>query len=297
MTLTTNNRSLSIAVMVSLVLHVLVLSLHFALPQPLRFKPLDPALEIILVNSSHRQTPLNAEALAQANLNGGGDAQEGRATSPLPDMKKSVEGNALEARRKRVAELEQIQNRVLAQMEAKTPQRVRQLTDKTKSQQPDAALSAKQQEEALALARREAEIAQRIHDYNKRPVKTQITPSTKAVNYALYYAAVQKRIEAVGTARFPQQNGKKIYGELVMYIPIFQDGTLYMTEGGPRVEQSSGNPVLDSAALAIVRSAAPFSVLPPEINTRGKTRVWEIVTRFSFSKDDVLTTTNQKDAN
>jgi hypothetical protein len=37
--------------------------------------------------------------------------------------------------------------------------------------------------------------------------------------------------------------------------------------------------------------------LPPEINAQGKTRVWEIVTRFSFSKDDVLTTTNQKDAN
>ncbi|MCX7208925.1 MAG: TonB C-terminal domain-containing protein [Burkholderiales bacterium] len=291
------NRSLTIAVSVSLVLHVILLCIHFVAPEPFRFKPLDPALEIILVNSSHQQAPLKADALAQANLNGGGDAKEGRAKSPLPDMKKSVDGSALEARRKRIAELEQMQNRVLAQMATKTPQSVKQLTDKTKSQQPDAALSAKQQEEALALARREAEIAQRIQDYNKRPVKTQITPSTKAVNYALYYAAVQKRIETIGTARFPQQNGKKLYGELVMYIPIFQDGSLYLVEGGPRVERSSGNPVLDNAALAIVRSAAPFTTLPPEINAQGKTRVWEIVTRFSFSKDDVLTTTNQKDAN
>ena len=100
------NRSLTIAVSVSLVLHVILLCIHFVAPEPFRFKPLDPALEIILVNSSHQQAPLKADALAQANLNGGGDAKEGRAKSPLPDMKKSVDGSALEARRKRIAELE-----------------------------------------------------------------------------------------------------------------------------------------------------------------------------------------------
>jgi hypothetical protein len=70
------------------------------------------------------------------------------------------------------------------------------------------------QQESLALARREAEIAQRIEDYNKRPLKTQITPSTRGVAYAMYYTALQKRIEQTGTQYFPQSQGKKMYGEL-----------------------------------------------------------------------------------
>lgn len=293
----THSRLMPIAIGISFFIHAIVLTLEFNFPESLHFKPLDPALEIILVNASHDKAPPNPDALAQANLSGGGNAESGRAKSPLPDLKKSVDGNALEAQRRRIAELEQIQNRVIAQMESKTAQRSPQRSDKIIPQAAEASVNKSPQEEALAIARREAEISQRIEDYNKRPIKTQITPSTRAVSYAMYYAAVQKRVEQTGTLHFPQKNGKKIYGDLVVYIPIFQDGSIYMREGGPRVERSSGNAELDNAALAIVRRAAPFGQFPSELTAGAKAHVWEIVTRFSFARDDTLSTSFAKESN
>lgn len=138
------------------------------------------------------------------------------------------------------------------------------------------------------LARREAEIAREIDDYQKRPIKTQLTPSTRKVAMAMYYTALQQRIEQTGTRHFPEQAGKKMYGKLIVYIPVSEDGSLYEKEGGPRVERSSGNPALDQAALWIVRRAAPFGPLPVALRSDGKTHVWEIVTHFHFTREQLL---------
>ena len=116
-----HSRLLPVAAGISVVIHAIVLMLEFRFPESLHIRPLDPELEIILVNASHDKEPLQADALAQANLSGGGNAESGRATSPLPDLGKSADGTALEARRRRIAELEQAQNRIIAQMESKTP--------------------------------------------------------------------------------------------------------------------------------------------------------------------------------
>jgi len=145
-------------------------------------------------------------------------------------------------------------------------------------------------EEIQQMARREAEIARDISDYNRRPVKTQLTPSTREVAYALYYTALQKKIELTGTLHFPQRDGKKLYGELIVYIPVYQDGSLYEKEGGPRIERSSGDAALDTGAIAIVRRAAPFGGFPPQLRRDGRETVWEIITRFAFTRDQLLET-------
>jgi protein TonB len=133
-----------------------------------------------------------------------------------------------------------------------------------------------------------AEITQRISDQNKRPKKTFISPSTRGVGYAMYYKALQKRVEEVGTLSFPQQNGRKLYGELVMYIPVFQDGSIYEKEGGPRVERSSGNRALDQAALGIVRRAAPFGKFPANMRSTDKDDLWIVITTFKFTREGKL---------
>jgi protein TonB len=284
------DRFLTTAVAVSVLAHALLLAVHFAPPQPFRFKPVDPGLEVILVNARHEKKPVKAEALAQANLDGGGNADQGRAKSPLPNMKKSEDGDAVRSARRRVAELEERQ-KLLAQEAKKTPKRVARTTEKdTPHPTPPTPAGADDNEATRELARREAEIARQIEDYNKRPRKTQITPSTREVGYAMYYSQLQRRIENIGTLNFPQQNGRKLYGELVVYIPVFQDGTIYEKEGGPRVEKSSGNPALDAAALHIVRRAAPFGRFPDNMRTNGKDDVWEIITRFKFTRDDAVHT-------
>lgn len=280
---------LALAIAISLLAHGALLAVHFSAPERSRQPVLDPGLEVILVNAKHDKKPLKAEALAQANLDGGGNADKGRAKSPLPDLRKIEDGDSTKKARRRAMELEQNQKKLLQQLAAKSAFTTAPTAPADKLReavlQPAGADDSNQ---AQVIARMEAEIAKNIEDYNKRPKKTQITTSTREVGYAMYYKALQERIEKIGTLNFPQQNGKKLYGQLVLYIPIYQDGTIYHKEGGPRVERSSGNAALDQAALRIVMRAAPFGRFPPNMRSAGKDDVWEIITRFNFTREEEL---------
>ena len=276
------NRLMALALGGSLLFHAALLAVRFVAPDAFVLKPVDPGLEVILVNAKHAKAPLKADALAQANLDGGGNAEAGRATSPLPDLRKMETGESVKAAQRRIEELMQKQNELMTK--AKQSQfRAAPVTEKDK---PDPARTgADLIESSKAIARSAAEITQRIEDENKRPRKTQITPSTREVGYAMYYKAFQKRVEEVGTLNFPNKDGRKLYGELTIYIPIYQDGTIYEKEG-LSVEKSSGNPALDKAALAIVRRAAPFGKFPPNMRSTDKDDLWVIITTFKFTREE-----------
>lgn len=282
------NRTLSYAIAVSVLLHGALLAVRFAAPDSFRFKPADPGLEVILVNAKHDRAPVKAEALAQANLDGGGLAESGRSKSPLPDMRRSEDGDGLKAIQRRIEELEQ-QQRVLAQINKKNRLKAQEAKDYVKQQvQPTDGRD--EVESARELLRREAEISKRIEDENKRPKKTFISPSTREVGYAMYFDSVRQRIEKIGTLNFPQKDGRKLYGELTMSISIFQDGSIYRTERdeGISVERSSGNPALDEAAKRIVRRAAPFGAFAKNMRSSDRDDVWVMTTRFKFTRDDAL---------
>jgi len=280
-----NNLPLMIALGVSVLAHAGLLAVRFAAPDAFRQQPADPGLEVILVNAKHANAPTKADALAQANLDGGGTADAGRARSPLPDLRKIENGESIKALQRRIADLEQQQQNVLSKVQKSTFT----ASPKTEQDKPDPTRTGNDAvDTSRAISRAASEVIERIEDQNKRPKRTQITPSTRQVGYALYYKEMQKRIEEIGTLNFPQQGGKKLYGELVVYIPIFQDGTIYMKDGGPRVERSSGNPALDAAALRIVRQAAPFGGFPANMRTRGKDDLWEVITRFRFTREEKM---------
>lgn len=274
------------AVAVSVLAHAALLALRFVAPAAFRLAPTDPGLEVILVNAKHANQPLKADALAQANLDGGGPATAGRAQSPLPDLRKIESGDSVKASKRRIDRLEQQQRDLLTQVSRPTPYKAAPLTEKS---QPDPLpRGADLVEASRAIARQAAEISETMDEQNKRPRKTYISPSTREVGYAMYYKTLQKRVEEIGTLNFPQQNGRKLYGELVVYIPIFQDGNIYLKEGGARIEKSSGNPALDAAALAIVRRAAPFGRFPPNMLSKDKDDLWVIVTSFKFTRDQKM---------
>ena len=282
-----------IALAASVAAHAVLLAIRFVAPDAVRFEPADPGLEVILVNAKHAKAPAKAEALAQANLEGGGTADAGRSKSPLPDLRKTENGDSIKALQKRIVELEQLQLNVLTQAK-QAAFRAAPVTDKDK---PDPTRTGQDEvDTARQIARMTAEITQTIEDQNKRPKRTHISPSTREVGYALYYKAMQKQVEEVGTLNFPQQNGKKLYGELVLSIPVFQDGTLYQKEGGPRIERSSGNPALDRAALDIVRRAAPFGAFPQNMRSAGKDDLWIVITRFTFTREEKLKAQLQEQA-
>jgi len=283
------NKTLSIAIAASVVVHVALLAVRFAPPEAFRFKPADPGLEVVLVNARHDRKPVKAQALAQANLDGGGNADKGMAASPLPDSRRVQDGDAIQVSRRRLQELEALQQQLLAQAVQRTaltvPQKRQADAKSAHSDVDDSELP----ESARDFARAAARISKQIDDYNKRPRKTQITPSTQEVGYAIYYTDMQKKVEDLGTLNFPQQGGKKLYGELVIYIPIYHDGSIYEKEGGPKIEQGSGNAALDRAALRIVRRSAPFGAFPANMRSSGKGGdVWEVITRFRFTRDNML---------
>ena len=284
------NPFLSIAIGFSLLAHGLLLGVHFAAPEAFRLRPADPGLEVILVNAKHDTAPVQAQALAQANLDGGGNAEEGRTKSPIPDLRRSDDGDSVRAARRKITELEDRQRKLLAQLSNRSTFATPLTSDLEKLKETPQPEAADILESSKALALREAEISKSVEQYNKRPKKTQITPSTREVGYAMYYKSLQDRVEKTGTLDFPQKNGNKLYGELVIYIPVYQDGTIYERDGGPRVERSSGNPALDQASLRIVRRAAPFGKFPPNMRSTDKDDVWEIITRFKFTREDALQT-------
>ncbi|HJV88112.1 MAG TPA: TonB family protein [Noviherbaspirillum sp.] len=286
--LLSENRTLSIAIAASVLVHGAMLAVRFAPPDAFQFKPMDPGLEVILVNAKHDRKPVKAEALAQANLDGGGNADAGRSKSPLPDMHKSENGEGLQAIQRRIEELEK-QQRMLAHLNRKstfsaTKDPVKPKETQAKQDATDLSDSEK------AILRREAEISRRIEDENKRPKKTFISPSTREVGYAMYFDSVRQRIEKFGTLNFPQKDGRKLYGELTMSISIFQDGKIYANDRdeGITIERSSGNPALDEAARRIVRRAAPFGAFAKNMRSSDRDDVWVMTTRFKFTRDDAL---------
>ncbi|WP_295747998.1 energy transducer TonB [Undibacterium sp.] len=286
-----DNLILTSAIFISVVVHGMLLLMHFVAPRPAETPATDPGLEVILVNAKHDKKPLNAQALAQANLDGGGANDSGRSKSPLPDMSKTENGERVMVAKRQIEELEENQKKLMDQVRSKTKLSTQKPNEKLTPEENKLYNTGKDtQDSTQALARMAAEISQTIEDQNKRPRKTFITPSTQAVGYAMYYKALQKRVEDMGTMNFPQKDGRKLYGELIIYIPIFQDGSIYERDGGPKVEKSSGNPALDAAALRIVRRAAPFGKFPPNMRSKDKDDLWVVITRFKFTRDEQLET-------
>lgn len=96
----------------------MLLSLHFTFPDASRAFT-DQALDIILVNSKSARKPSQAQALAQANLDGGGTVdQNRRAKTPSPASPKQQSGSEVEQAQKRVQALEAQQQRLLSEAKA-----------------------------------------------------------------------------------------------------------------------------------------------------------------------------------
>jgi protein TonB len=275
------NRFLITAILISVALHAITLGVRFVDPDAIRFKSDDERLEIILVNKKGDK-PVKATAIAQANLNGGGEHDTGRATSFLPASAQSTDGEVIEDPAATVAHLEAEQKKLLTQLQEsvsavspQTPPTPQPVTDSDL-----ASLDSLRQR----IARQEAQLDRQIQDYNSRPRRGYIGPSTRAEAYAGYYRAWADKIERIGTMNYPEAARGHLYGSLILRVTLNPDGTIYNNE--IRVEQGSGYPVLDAAAKRIVRMAAPYGRFPPDM--RKDSDIYEIVARFAFTRDDLF---------
>ncbi len=288
-TLSPENRFLPFAIGISVVFHLILLAIKFVAPDSFHFKPADTGLEVILVNAKHAKAPKKAEAIAQANLDGGGNADAGRATSPLPDLAKIEDGDDFKVAAQKIESLEKQQQEILSQAK-NSPLAVAPLDDKSNNPNAQAVDGKDNIESKKTLSRTVAEIEKRIIDENKRPRKTYISPSTRAEGYARYEKEMERMVEEYGTLNFPKDGDKKLYGQLTLEIPIFQDGSIYEKDGGIKVLISSGNAALDKAATRIVKRRAPFGHFPPSMRSKDRTDVLVVVTRFHFTREEKLET-------
>ncbi len=273
------NRVLAGAFLVSISLHAAVLAIRFVDPEFLRVRSSDPQLEIILVNSRSETRPTNAQALAQANLDGGGSHDEGRRSSPLPESFQVREGDTLESARRMVEQLELEQKKLLTSLTGGDLP----LPTPRQENLPNRAASGSADETREKLARVQAEIARQISDYQKRPRKHHFMPSTSEYRYAKYVEDWRARVEKVGNEHYPEEARGKVYGALRMTVSIRKDGSLVEAI----IENPSGSPVLDRAARRIIKLASPFPPFPPDI--ARDTDILEITRTWMFTNDQFAT--------
>ena len=173
---------LQIALGISFGVHGLLLSLRVADPE--RFDRLfqTSPLEVILVNTRAKsEETIQPQALAQTRLAGGGDAEQGRARSPLPSAAISTEGDQLEpTAAETLAALRLKQSILLSQIKASLA-----LLPETQNM-PERAQQTAQEAKRQQLLKLLAEIEQRIEQDNAKPRKRYISPSTREVVYAQY---------------------------------------------------------------------------------------------------------------
>ncbi|MDP2196257.1 MAG: TonB family protein [Rhodocyclaceae bacterium] len=272
--------TLTLAFGVSIALHSVVLSIHFKSPQALD-QAREQALDVILVNARHAAKPTQAQAKAQANLDGGGNTEElRRAKTPLPPTQQEQAGDDLTSAQARVVQMEARQRELLTQTQ---PARTAQVDADRLPPAPGNEISGRDlATRALALARLEGEIARNIEEYNQRPKRRFLGARVAEYRFAQYVEDWRQKVERVGNLNYPDSAKGKLYGSLVLTVAIKQDGELERVE----INRSSGHPVLDEAARRIVRLAAPYAVFPEAV--RRDTDILEITRTWSFTGADQL---------
>ena len=272
---------LAIALSLSVALHLVLLAVRFVMPTPALFKPPDSALEIILVNAKSVDKAIKPDAIAQFDLNGGGDQEKGRASSFLPRTSEISDGDVLKESQSALPQLDPQQRRLMtsrssaAPVAPEAPQKV---------EASEAAPTTDLTTSTKAIARLEAQIDKTMRDYNAKPRRGYIGPTTRGASYALYYAQWKDKVERIGTINYPEEARGRIYGELTLRVTLNPDGTIFNDE--VEVTRSSGSRVLDRAARRIVLLGAPYGHFSQDL--RRDYDIFEIFSTFRFTKGDAL---------
>ena len=266
------------------ILHVaLILGLGFTLAEP---SQISKTLEITLSTFKSEDKPKEADFLAQDNQQGSGtldqkaapktteqalfqDSEVKRVTPPAAPQQPAVRQQAPKAA---VA--------TRAPQQQKTPVK-REAAKPMPQARPAPVFDSAQLSSEIASL--EAELALEVQQYAKRPKIHRINAaSTMRDKGAWYKDEWRKKVERVGNLNYPDDARRQgIYGNLRLLVSINRDGTLYEV----LVLESSGQRLLDQAALRIVRLAAPFAPFTGDLADVDRL---EIIRTWRFERGDRL---------
>jgi protein TonB len=273
--------SMQVAVVASIAVHAfLIIGLGFKLPGFPRWDEPHNVMDVVLVNAKSAKRPDKADALAQANLDGGGNTdQKLRAKSPLPALDQQETRREQHAAEGRVHQLEAEAKELMTQMQAQAQ------VEKPQVQPPGATQPDKSArdlvEKSLEIQRLEAQIRREYQAYQERPKRKFVGARATEYRFARYVDDWRRKIERIGNLNYPEEaRTRGIHGSLQLTVAIRADGEVESVE----VNHSSGHQVLDQAAVRIVRLAAPFARFPDDI--RVDTDILHITRTWTFTRSD-----------
>ena len=272
---------MQLALAISVSLHAAVLGVRIVDPQDFNRVFQDTPLEVVLVNARTDEAPTKAQAIAQANLAGGGEAEAGIATSPLPPSPSQIVGDDQTDATRQIEQLQQQQQQILAQIRREVA--AMPVPDPRKASMTSA--EREQEEKRQQKLHLLAQIEKEINEQNARPRRRYISPATREEVYAIYYDKLRHKIEDKGTANFPSLNGHKLYGELTVNLTIDARGQIVESE----VVRRSSSRFLDQRALAIAQAAAPFGAFTDDMKSKADQIV--VTSRFRFTKTEGMQAT------
>ena len=278
-----HDRMLGIAIGVSVLVHIIVLTIHFS-PFDLKSRnDKGPPLEVALVNAKTVAKPTKADILAQANLDGGGNTDENRrAKTPLPVLPKQAPDQQVSVATQRVEALEKQTRELMTQLAKQSiPQTMQAPTEvKDKTDLPSANELMQRTLEAMRL---EAQIAKDMEAYQKRPKRRFIGARAEEYRFARYVEDWRLKIERVGNLNYPEAaRQQRLYGSLLLTVSIRADGSVEKVD----INRTSGSRILDAAAVRIVQMSGPFAAFPPDI--KRDTDILHITRTWTFTKADSL---------
>lgn len=276
----TSNDRFAVSMLMALGLHaVILLGVGFIMD----FKPLTHPLEtldVVLVNWKSESNPDEADFLAQAAQQGGGESseaqrpsQENTGASPGP-----ADGEDAIDQQEQTSSVDDAA-RELITVEDKNAGMTQQITS---IEQPDTPLpsAAALMQESLTMARLQPGIQRDKESQAKLPRRKWISANTREYEYAAYMQAWVAKVERVGNLNYPEEVRRlKLIGDLVMTVGINVDGSVESIN----IIRSSGKFQLDQAATRIVRLAGPYSPLPGHIS--NSVDVLHITRTWVFSRD------------
>ncbi|MDR6095375.1 energy transducer TonB [Stenotrophomonas sp. SORGH_AS_0321] len=258
----------------SVALHaLLILGVGFAVRGD---APLVPTLDVIFTQTQTALTPSQADFLAAASQVGGGEhdkamrpreSQAGVVPQALPGS------SPVPQQRQDAAAPPPPQSRVVSSRNGEEQVARAQQQPMPEQPRPDAPLNAREQRDA-EMARLAAEVHLRSAQYAKRPNRKFVSASTREYAWANYLRAWVDRAERVGNLNYPDEaRQRRLGGQVVITVGVRRDGSVESA----RILRSSGTPLLDEAALRVVRLAQPFPALPQtkdDVDILQVTRTW-----------------------
>ena len=270
-----NSDRLLVMLVVASILHaVLILGVSFEMPKP---EKITKSLEIALVRSPSRLAPEKADYLAEDNQSGSGSAEK-KAIPKAEPTPQEGKGRQLE-KAPNVARAPEVKPQPLLKQAHSEKQVVEDTGTQahTEVERPRITADALSQQ----IAEFSAEFNKSREDQARRPKVVYIN-SVNAHRYkaAAYEKAWQDKVERIGNLNYPDDARRQnLSGALLLSVGINHDGSVYNVQ----VRRSSGYPVLDDAAVRIVRLAAPFAPFPEAL--RQDADVLMITRTWKFSND------------